>query len=132
MRVTTLYVLLTLATITGCETYYRKPDSSPTARVRFAGTASNHHILVTQYEQESTCDFGRSGGILGVVGGVNRDPLGSVPAHIKEAGNTLQMMGYTESSGIRPIERVVAADRPFVFTISRLVDIKLEGTSTRS
>jgi hypothetical protein len=70
---------------------------------------------------------------MGVVGGVSRDPLGNVPSHVKEAGNTLKMPGYSEVAGLRPIERVVRADRDFVFGIRRIVDVRYEtpGYKTR-
>jgi hypothetical protein len=125
MRLLHALPVVALVALMGCETYYKKPESTHTARVRFTGASSNHTILVTQY-MSSKCDLGESGGIMGVVGGINRDPLGNVPPYIKEAGNTQQMIGYSESAGVLPIERVVAADRDFIFTIYRMVDIRLE------
>lgn len=101
----------------GCETYYRAPAPTAvdTAKIRFAASGPTQHVMVTAYESEN-CEIGKSGGIMGVVGGIG----GRVPADIGSAGNTLGMMGYSEASGIKPLERVIPAGKPFAFSIFRI------------
>jgi hypothetical protein len=74
---------------------------------------------VTAFESE-TCEYGSSGGIMGNLAGIGRDPLGSIPAHVRELGSSLGMIGYRGGSDRQPIERLVAAERKFVFTVYRV------------
>jgi hypothetical protein len=116
-----MIVLLMLGlAVAGCETYYVVPDSGPEAKVRFTSLGTGQSIMVTSYSSEK-CERGKDAGIMGVVGGINVDPLGNVPSQIKESGNTQQMMGYPGNAPIRPIERRIRADRPFVFALYRIV-----------
>jgi hypothetical protein len=131
MRTLPLLAIVAALTLAGCETYYKKPESGATAKVRFAGSSPRETIMVTQYES-ARCDLGASGGIMGVVGGINRDPLGNVPAHVKAAGNTEGMIGYDERSGSRPIERVITADRDFVFSTFRVIDARADAFYIRT
>ena len=124
MRLATLIASIGLLGCAG-ETYYKKPDTAQLARVRFAGSGTAHTgILVTQHESEN-CELGKSGGIMGVVGGIAAGapmPLGNVPPHVDVTGNSEQMIGFGEALGTAPIERTIPADRDFVFTIRRKVD----------
>jgi len=126
MRARHLLPFVAALTLVACETYYKRPESGATARVRFTGSSPRETIMVTQYES-AKCELGSSGGIMGVVGGINRDPLGNVPAQVKVAGHTEGMLGYDEKSGSRPIERVIRADREFVFSTFRMVDARSDA-----
>lgn len=123
MRVAALAALLAC----GCagETYYKKPESAQLARVRFLGSGASHDgILVTHFESPS-CELGTSGGIMGVVGGVGSRapiPLPAAPAHVRETGNTEHMIGFGGAMGPAPLERPVAANREFIFTLRRTMD----------
>jgi hypothetical protein len=115
-----LLAVLALAVLCGCETYYKVPDAQqPTAKVRFRAVGSIQSILVGTMANEK-CDKDAASGIMGVVGGVKRDPMGNVPKEVGEAGNTQRMIGYNEAEGILPIERLVRGDRPFVFSVQRI------------
>jgi hypothetical protein len=111
--------------LAGCETYYKQPDAQ-TAKVRFVSrpmaTPSGHQVLVSQHA--AGCELGPSDGIVGSIGGIGRDPMGNVPRHVAEAGNTQGMPGYSESTGTRPIERLVAAERDLFFTLFRLLEVR--------
>ncbi|WP_162932085.1 hypothetical protein [Solimonas sp. K1W22B-7] len=105
--------------LAGCETYYRVPDREPTARVRFKATAPEQPVLVTAYSSPQ-CDKDPPSGLMGVLGGINNDPLGRVPPQVRESGNTLGMVGYEAGPATQPIERLIPADRKFVFAIFRV------------
>jgi hypothetical protein len=111
----------------GCagETYYKKPESAQLARVRFVGSGTNHDgILVTQFESPN-CELGSSGGIMGVIGGIGSRapiPLPGAPEHVRETGNTQQMIGFSAALGPAPLERSVAAGRDFIFTLRRTMN----------
>src|SRR5690348_699068 len=131
MRWSHFIPLVAALALAGCETYYKKPDTGEMAKVRFTGSSPRETIMVTQYESPK-CELGSSGGIMGVVGGIARDPLGNVPAHVKAVGNTEGMVGYDETSGSRPIERVIRADRDFVFSTFRLLDARMDASFIRT
>lgn len=109
----------TMLLLAGCETYYRIPDAGPTARVRFLGTSPDQRVMVTAFTSPQ-CDKAPTGGIMGVLGSIDKDPLGSVPPGIRESGNTLGMIGYDPRMGSHPIERLIPADRKFVFAAYRI------------
>src|SRR5450755_1060428 len=75
---------------------------------------------VTHYD--ASCGFGAGGGLMGTVGAVSS--AGSVPANVREKGNTQKMIGYDESHGTYRVKRAVAADRNLMFTLWRLVDVR--------
>jgi hypothetical protein len=112
-------ILLSLALLSGCETYYHVPNESPTAKVRFKSTGQLQTVMVSAFEDEQ-CKFGSWGGVMGVMGGVAVDPLNNVPQKIKESGNTEEIIGYENNYPVAPIERPVPADRKFVFTLFRI------------
>src|SRR5438128_2559496 len=109
MRKFSLIALL-LGIVAGCETYYRVPTDMQIAKVRFSSDRSDQRLIVTSFET-AQCDIGSTGGIIGVVGGYEVDPLGKVPKHIKETGNTLGMVGYNEVSNAKSIERLIPANK---------------------
>lgn len=98
--------------LTGCETYYRLP-TEPTAKVRFSGAESGIYGLISTYETPA-CDIGKNGGILGTFGDVGE--IKRVPNHISATGNSLKMKGYIETP-YKQIERLVSADKPFIFAL---------------
>lgn len=112
-----------LIQLAGCETYYKAPDASNAAKVRFTTSAANQKILVTVYDGPG-CQIGSNGGIVGAVGGISRDPAGSVPPDIKSSGNTLGMIGYSEGP-VQPIERLLPARSDLTFATFRLVDASM-------
>lgn len=116
-----IIVVLTTA-LAACESYYRVPDSAnqPTAKIRFKSSGPDQHVMVAAYDSEE-CARGPASGVLGTVGGIRHDPLGVAPDGIKSSGNTLNMIGYNDKEPLKPIERVVLADKPFVFTFFRII-----------
>jgi hypothetical protein len=108
VKIKFLLLACTALVLQGCETYYQAPTSGDTAKIRFAASAASQIVMVKAYETER-CEFGKTGGIMGLIG-----------FDIGGAGNTLGMMGYSEASGLKPLERVITAGKPFTFSLSRM------------
>lgn len=118
-KITTALTLALISQLYGCETYYQAPEPSIAAKVRFVNPDADQKILVTVYDGPG-CQIGPKGGIMGAVGGINKDPLGNVPPLIRSSGNSLGMIGYNEGS-VRPIERLVPVRNNLTFSTFRLV-----------
>ena len=128
MRTAFLLLATAVSCLGGCETYYKRPTTGPTASIRFTG---NYAYLLTQYADES-CSLGSSDGIMGHVGRPAGDPLGVIPSDVSARGNSLAMPGYVDRQDFIPIERTIRADRPFVFTTWRVVSTGVSGVGLTS
>lgn len=129
-KITTAITLALVSQLCGCETYYQAPDASNAAKVRFTTSSGNQRILLTVYDGPG-CEIGQRGGIIGAVGGIDKDPLGNVPPLIRSSGNGLGMIGYNEGGG-RPIERLLPARKDLTLATFRLVDLSSSFVTTCS
>lgn len=111
------FMVLGVLFLSGCETYYKAPVAGESAKIRFTRTNQDKILTIKKYESEN-CNYGPDGGIVGVVGVVIADPLNVVPANIKEVGNSQNMLGFDPDRDAKSIERVVQANKDFVFVLT--------------
>jgi hypothetical protein len=104
-------VLMAAISMLGCQSDGVRSTGSG-AMVRFLG-AANQSVEVMAFDSAACANPT----LIGVVGNLSSN-VGLSPA-ITQSGNTLGMIGYPATGAVQPIERLVGANKPFVFSIRR-------------
>lgn len=114
-----IIVSLTIV-LSGCQALaFKRPENTVTTKVRLTTDSANFmtkrgSIIEWRVYDDEDCTFGRT---LGYLNQPSDAPGQSSPALV--TGNSETMTGYAKNSTIEPVERVIAADKDFVFNISR-------------
>ena len=106
--------------LAGCQALaFKRPENTVTTKVRLTTDSADFmakrgSIIEWRVFDDEDCTFGQTLGYLNLPS----DAAGqSSPALM--TGNSETMAGYAKNSTIEPVERVIAADKDFVFNLYR-------------